>query len=269
MLVVGAGFSIEGDIRGKGALIVGGMVKGTVHAESIKLTETGQIVGHVECEQLDLSGKLHGSFSSHDVIIRESGSVTAAVDVQSSGTCLVVGTLNANVKANKLKIEASGNLNGSVNADQMDVYGRVNGQVDASDVVVRNGAFIDGSIHYGNLAMERGSDVSGQIQRKHHDAERSGTTASAATSGAADSLRIDLPLEAVKALRKNPDAAACTLKQSDGTDAPPWILIDHDSCSLSLQRAAFEQLMAEGHSLMLHLKIGDEAFSFKLPPSAI
>lgn len=274
LLVVGAGFTIEGLVRGKGALIIGGMVNGNIEAESVKLTDSGQVVGHIDCQQLDLSGKLHGSFNSTDVIIRPSGSVTATVDPRSSGTCLVQGTLNANLKGNKVKLEASGNLIGSIDAEQLDIYGRVTGDIDVADGVVRSGAFVDGHISYGELAMERGSDVSGQIQRKQRNA---GSAAKAVAQTASKSsptqaevtpLLIDLPLEALKALRKNPPQDRIRLSLADGSPAPEWIRLDHEQASLALQRSAFDALVADGQAITLRLQIGDDVLTFSLPPSA-
>ena len=261
LLVVGAGFTIEGDVRGKGALVIGGMVKGNVQADTVKLTDSGQVVGHIECQQLDLSGKLHGSFNTEDVIVRAAGSVNASVDPRSSGTCLVSGTVNANLKGNKVKVEATGNIIGSIEADQLDVYGRVSGSIDGADVIVRTGAFVDGNINYGELAMERGSDVSGQIQRKHRNA------AKATSSSPAAQLLIDLPLEAVKALRKNPPEDSISLTLADGSPAPEWISLDREKFSLALLRASFDALQAEEQQINLRLQLGDKVMTFALPPS--
>lgn len=261
LLVVGSGFTIEGDVRGKGAVMIGGLIKGNVHAASIKLTESGQVFGHVECQQFDLSGKLHGSFDTVDILVRPQGSIVASVESRSSGTCLVAGTFNGNLKGNKVKVEANGNVVGSIEIVQIDVYGRVTGNIDGADVVVRNGALVEGDISYGELAMERGSDVSGQIQRKTHSNGKA-----TKTEPLTSEVHIHLPLEAIKALRKNPPPESINLSLVDGSQLPEWITLDREHTSLVLQRGPFEALVAERRTMVLRLQMGSEVLTFSIPP---
>lgn len=259
-LIVGAGFTIEGDVRGKGTLLLGGTVKGTVSAEVVKLTETGLVYGHIDCVQLDMAGKLNGSFNSTDVIVRPGAMITASTEVVSKGTCLVAGTVNANLKANQLKVEAGGNFIGNVQANELDVHGKVNGVVDAADIIVRNRASIDGTIHYGNLSMERGSDVSGQLQRKQ---QGSGVSQAATV----ERISIELPLQMLREKVKNPDAPL-VLTTADGAPLPSWISVDAPGSRLQVEKPAFAQLASSGKTLTLRLQLGEESITFVLPPEA-
>ena len=259
VLIIGAGFSIEGDIRGEGTLLIGGVVKGTVHANSVKLTESGVVNGHIQCKQLEVSGKLNGSFAATDVIVRQSGVVTAGVAVHSHGTCLIAGAMDVDLKANAVKVEKTGNLVGTVQAKQLDIFGRINGIIDATDIVVRSNAFIDGTVTYGSLAMERGANTNGQVQRKKNDTEP------LKPSQVEDHVRVDLPLEVMKALRKKPTAESIAFTLLDGSELPSWILLNRESSCLMLEREKFDALVAEGGVLMLRLKVGEVDVRFRLP----
>lgn len=259
-LIVGVGFTIEGDVCGKGTLLLAGTVKGTVSAEIVKLAETGSVYGHIDCVQLDMAGKLNGSFNSTDVIIRPGAMVTASTEVVSKGTCLIAGTVNANLKANQLKVEAGGNLIGNVQANELDVHGRVNGVVDAGDIIVRNRGSVDGTVHYANLSMERGSDVSGQLQRKQQGS-------SAPQAAAVERISIDLPLQLLREKVKNPDAQL-VLTTADGAPLPSWISVDAPGSRLQLEKTAFAQLTSSGKTITLRLQLGEESITFVLPPEA-
>jgi len=159
VLLLGSGFRIEGNIHGAGTLLLGGMVNGSIQAETVKITESGQVLGVIECSQLDIAGKLEGGFHANDVIVRDGAFIKGSQELLSKGTCLVSGTINGALKANNLQVENLGSLIGNILVNQLDVYGKIIGAVDGASVIVRNGAVVDGSIQYDNLAMESGSDI--------------------------------------------------------------------------------------------------------------
>lgn len=256
VLIVGAGFSIDGNVQGQGTLLVSGSIKGHVKADTVKLSDSGHIAGHIECTQLDVAGRLDGSFSAVDVVVRQGAVVITDTEASSRGTLLLAGALSGQLQAKQLKVEASGQLSGQTRAQQMDVHGHVQGDIDADDMVVRSRGTVDGKLLYGNLSMERGSDVSGQLQRKDRQQARA--------AKADETVVIHLPLNIVQQLRKDP--AALQLSLANGDAAPAWITVDREHAWLVLGKAEFDQLVARGQTVSLRLQAGAESMTFKLPP---
>jgi cytoskeletal protein CcmA (bactofilin family) len=259
VFLLGEGFTVDGDIRGQGTLLVSGTIKGTVSAEIVKLTETGQVFGSIECAQLDIAGKLNGDFNSHDVIIRAGALVAGSSELVSKGSCVVSGTINGNLKMNNLKAEKGSLLAGNIVANQLDVFGRITGTVDSASVIVRNGAAIDGNVHYGNLSMESGSDVTGQIERKQR-------VNLPVAQELVEQLTIDFPSALIQELRKTnePDALKATL--ANGEPLPEWITVDRENFKLVLDRVAVNALSDHAQSVRIRLQAGAEVISFTLPP---
>ena len=260
-LIVGAGFTIDGLIQGQGAVLVHGSVKGGIQADTVKLADTALVSGHIECRQLDLSGRLDGSFEVTDVVVRPGGVVVIQDKAISTGTCLVAGAISGQLKATQLKVERSGQLSGQTHADRLDVHGHVQGELTAADMVVRSSGTVNGVVRYDNLSMERGSEVTGQLERLPPQ-----SAAHSAASKSDETVVIHLPLNIVQQLRKKPDDLQ--LRLANGEPLPSWISVDREHAWLVLGKKAFEQLTASGQSLTLQLQAGSESLIFKLPPDA-
>lgn len=258
-LIIGAGFTIEGTVQGQGTLLIHGTVKGGVQADVVKLNESALVVGHIECRQLDVSGRLDGTFEVADVVVRQGGAVIIQDKSISTGTCLVAGAISGHIKAAQLKVERSGQISGHTQADRLDVHGHVQGELAAGEMVVRSSGTVVGSVHYGNLSMERGSDVSGQLKRVDHE-----TPAPAARAD--QTVVIHLPVNVVQQLRKQPDDLKLSL--ANGAPLPSWISVDREHAWLVLGKAAYDQLVSRGENITLQLQAGTENLVFKLPPEA-
>lgn len=259
VLIIGAGFSIDGQVRGQGTVLVHGSVKGHLKADTVKLSETAHVNGHIECAQLDIAGRLDGSFAASDVVVRHGGVVITSAKAVSTGTMVLAGGLSGQLQAQQLKVEATGQLSGQIQAAQADVHGQVQGEIAVEDMVVRSRASVDGQIVYGNLSMERGSDVSGQLQRKDRQAPPPATKAG-------ETVVVHLPVSIVQQLRKNPEDLRLSL--ASGEPVPSWISVDREHAWLVLGKAEFDQLVARAQSVSLRLQAGSEDMTFKLPPSA-
>ncbi|MEI7538406.1 MAG: polymer-forming cytoskeletal protein [Comamonadaceae bacterium] len=257
ILIIGAGFSIEGHVHGQGTLLVSGSINGDVKADTVKLTETAHVSGHIECTQLDVAGRLDGSFQSDDVVVQVRGVIITATESISRGTCMVAGSVSGQLKANQLKVETTGRLSGQTIALQMDLHGHVQGEVTVDDLVMRSSASLNGNLRYGNLSMERGSDVTGQIERK------SGRSVPPVTK-ATDTVVMHLPANIVQQLRKNPDDLKLNL--ANGDPVPTWITVDREHDRLVLNKADLDQFCALGETVMVRLQAGSENLVFKLPP---
>lgn len=259
VLIIGAGFSIDGEVQGQGTVLVHGSIKGHVKADTVKLSETAHVNGHIDCAQLDIAGRLDGSFAAADVVIRQGGVVITSARSVSRGTLVLAGAISGQLQAQQLKVEASGQLSGQTQAAQADVHGYVQGEITVDDMVVRSRASVEGQLVYGNLSMERGSDISGQLQRKDRREP-------APAGKADDTVVIHLPVSVVQQLRKNP--ADLRLSLVGGESVPSWISVDREHAWLVLGKTQIDQLVARGQTISLRLQAGSEDITFKLPPSA-
>jgi cytoskeletal protein CcmA (bactofilin family) len=274
VLVIGAGFSIEGQVHGQGVVLVNGSVKGHVRADTVKLGESGHVDGHVECFQLDVAGKLDGSFAAENVLIRAGAMVHSSAQSISRGTLSLAGGLAGQLHVNKLKVESTGQLEGHTRARQMDVHGYVQGDILADDMVVRASGAVAGKLTYGNLSMERGSEVSGQLQRKDSaagapapaTATAPAPVAAPAAAKTTETVVVHFPVNVMQQLRKNPQDLKVSL--ANGDPLPDWITVDREHSWLVLGKEAFSQMVARGETIHLRLQAGTETLIFKLPPDA-
>ena len=257
VFLIGSGFCVEGEVQGQGTLIVSGTVRGNVKADTVKLNENAVVEGHIDCDQLDVAGRLNGSFHAGDVVVRSRAVVIAQREVVSRGTMLLSGGISGSLSANQLKIEVTGQFNGQLRTSQLDVHGRVQGHVQAEDMVVRSRGVVEAELEYGNLSMERGSDLSGQIRRKDNLAQP--------FQSGGETVVVHLPVSIVKQLQKHLDDLQLSL--DNGDPAPPWISVDREHSRLILGRTEFDRLTQRGQTISLRLQAGDERMTFSLPPA--
>ncbi len=72
--------SIEGTINSSGAIDIAGLVKGPVFSKEIIVRETGSITGAVEGEHIEIHGHMDGKISGQDVIIGSTGTVKGDIE---------------------------------------------------------------------------------------------------------------------------------------------------------------------------------------------
>lgn len=270
VLVIGTGFHIEGQVRGTGTVLVQGSLSGRLEAPAVKVAEGGRIQGQVQCAELDVAGRLDGSFETEDLVLRGTGILAIESVAACRGTALVSGQALGPLQVRQLRIEASGQVAGSLDVEQLDVHGRLQGEVRADEVVVRSRGVIDGELSYGQLSTERGGELNGQLQRQPRPRAqaRSAVPARAAAPAPAadDTVSLHLPEDVQRQIRLHPERVSLTL--ADGGAVPGWMALDVSQARLRLQRAAYERFVAEGRSLALRLQAGSEHLVFTLPPEA-
>ncbi|HEX4894522.1 MAG TPA: polymer-forming cytoskeletal protein [Hyphomicrobiaceae bacterium] len=77
---IGDDLIIEGDLRSKGAIEVGGIVTGSVSAASLTVSEGGRVFGVVRTDSAEVNGTLQGTLLVRNLIrIGSTGSVTGDV----------------------------------------------------------------------------------------------------------------------------------------------------------------------------------------------
>lgn len=92
----------------------------------------------------------------------------------------VEGTIEGNVKARKLEIAAGGTLLGTADIDDAEIEGRFEGTLAVANLlIVRSTGKVSGKFHYGDIEIERGGAISGEVQV--HDVEPPSRAAKVAT----------------------------------------------------------------------------------------
>ena len=110
-LVLGYGCTIEGTVHSHGTVLIHGCVKGHIEAHTVVCSTTAVVMGHIVCEWLDIAGQLHGSFDATDAVIRAGGLVTTVEEAVCTGSCHIAGTVSGHLKASRIVLEATGQLN--------------------------------------------------------------------------------------------------------------------------------------------------------------
>ena len=83
--------------------------------------------------------------------------------IDSSGSVLISGELNGNVKARNLTLESTGVISGNVKADETELIGTQKGNVTSKRVSILSGSRLRGNINCEELIVEHGADISGKI----------------------------------------------------------------------------------------------------------
>jgi cytoskeletal protein CcmA (bactofilin family) len=83
--------------------------------------------------------------------------------IDSTGTVLISGQVNGNVKTSRLTLEASGIISGNVKAEDTELMGAQKGNISSKRLSILDGAKLRGNISCEELIVEHGSDVTGKI----------------------------------------------------------------------------------------------------------
>ena len=83
--------------------------------------------------------------------------------ITSDGVLNIAGTVRGKVTAKSVLIDASGQVNGELNSEQLVIKGQLNGEVNCDDLNIGPLARVDGIISYKYIHIQRGSKVSGKF----------------------------------------------------------------------------------------------------------
>ena len=72
--------SIDGTVNSSGAIDIAGLIKGPVFSREVVIKETGSVSGAVEAEEIEIHGHLDGKLSAENVIIGSTGVVKGDIE---------------------------------------------------------------------------------------------------------------------------------------------------------------------------------------------
>jgi cytoskeletal protein CcmA (bactofilin family) len=85
--------------------------------------------------------------------------------ITSEGTLNIAGVVKGKITAKSVLIDVEGQVEGELNADLLMVKGRVLGDVKCQDLNVGPRAYMDGTIAYQNIHIQRGGRVAGKFTK--------------------------------------------------------------------------------------------------------
>jgi cytoskeletal protein CcmA (bactofilin family) len=83
--------------------------------------------------------------------------------ITSDGILNIAGTVRGKVTAKSVLIDASGQVEGELNSEQLVIKGQLKGEVNCDDLNIGPLARVDGAISYKYIHIQRGSKVSGKF----------------------------------------------------------------------------------------------------------
>ena len=83
--------------------------------------------------------------------------------ITSDGILNIAGTVRGKITAKSVLIDASGQVDGELNSEQLVIKGQLKGEVNCDDLNIGPLARVDGSISYKYIHIQRGGKVSGKF----------------------------------------------------------------------------------------------------------
>jgi cytoskeletal protein CcmA (bactofilin family) len=83
--------------------------------------------------------------------------------ITSDGVLNIAGTVRGKITAKSVLIDASGQVDGELNSEQLVIKGQLKGEVNCEDLNVGPLAHVDGTISYKYIHIQRGGKVSGKF----------------------------------------------------------------------------------------------------------
>ncbi len=100
-LTVGPGIRLKGEITDCDTLVVEGHVEVSAKAKLIEIAETGTLIGDIEVETADVSGRFDGSLNANErLMIRSTGRVSGKI------------------RYDTIEIESGGRISGNVETEE-------------------------------------------------------------------------------------------------------------------------------------------------------
>ena|SRR5688572_8620434 len=101
--LIGAGTTIEGEIKSMGDIRIDGTIIGSVHSKSkVVIGATGQVQGDIQCQNADISGTVQGKTVVTEMLFLKS-----------------TAKLNGDISTGKLVVEVGASFTGNCNMGPM------------------------------------------------------------------------------------------------------------------------------------------------------
>lgn len=73
--LIGEGLNVEGELNCKGSIEIAGIMNGNIRSNSLKVLETGSIIGGVKAAKFEVFGFIEGEIYADDIIIGKTATI--------------------------------------------------------------------------------------------------------------------------------------------------------------------------------------------------
>lgn len=91
-------------------------------------------------------------------------SMTIKGELIFKGKARIDGTINGNIEGEHLILSETGKIVGDINVSSFNCYGTFEGNVKATMLTARKNSFMHGKLEAGNLTVEPGASIQGEIK---------------------------------------------------------------------------------------------------------
>jgi cytoskeletal protein CcmA (bactofilin family) len=96
-------------------------------------------------------------------------SMTIKGELIFKGKARIDGTINGNIEGEHLILSETGKVVGDINVSSFNCYGSLEGNVKATMLTARKNSFMHGKLEAGNLTVEPGASIQGEIKAAAKD----------------------------------------------------------------------------------------------------
>ena len=96
-------------------------------------------------------------------------SMTIKGELIFKGKARIDGTINGNIEGEHLILSETGKVVGDINVSSFNCYGSLEGNVKATMLTARKNSFMHGKLEAGNLTVEPGASIQGEIKAASKD----------------------------------------------------------------------------------------------------
>lgn len=112
--------------------------------------------GNAEQEMKKVDGEAISSIIDKHMTLRG--------DMSFQGKARIDGTINGNIEGEHLILSETGRIVGDINVSSFNCYGSLEGNIKATMLIARKNCSIQGKLEAGNLTVEPGACLQGEIQ---------------------------------------------------------------------------------------------------------
>ena len=103
--------------------------------------------------------------SSSSLLIGESVIITGTVKAENEVT--IQGSIDGDVDCHSVLVTKTGNIKGKLKAENIKVEGKVEGEISIVNLLhIRSKGSVNGKVFYGNIQIEEGGKLLGEINQK-------------------------------------------------------------------------------------------------------
>ena len=73
--LIGEGLTIEGDLNCNGEIEIAGIMNGNIRAKSLKVLETGSVIGSVKASRFEVFGFIEGEIYADDIVVGKTATI--------------------------------------------------------------------------------------------------------------------------------------------------------------------------------------------------